>query len=248
MKAADIMTPRVITIHDDAPVDEAARLMLQDDISGLPVVDRAGKLVGIVTEGDFLRRVEAGTEVRRPHWLELMMEPGLLAAEYVHTHGRRIREIMTQGVITVAENAELEAIVLLMEQLRVKRVVVTRDGQPVGIISRSNLLQALAKIDPETGPTPGTDDSIRERILAEMGALVWMPSASINPVVRFGVVDLHGFIFDERERAALRVLAENVPGVSAVHDRLVLVEPSAPKAPFSEPARRALLDAGLGAT
>lgn len=230
MKAADVMTRRVITIHDDAPVDEAARLMLQDNISGLPVVDHAGKLVGIVTEGDLLRRVEAGTEIRRPHWLELMMDPGVLATEYVRAHGRRVSEIMTRSVITVAEDAELEGIVLLMEKLGVKRVVVTRGEGLVGIVSRSNLLQALAKIGPEAGPAPASDDSIRQRILAEMEALAWMPSASVNPVVRFGVVDLHGFIFDERERAALMVLAENVPGVSAVRDRLIRIKRHADRA------------------
>jgi len=246
MKAVDIMTPRVITIHDDAPVAEAARLMLQDDISGLPVVDHSGKLVGIVTEGDFLRRVEAGTEIHRPHWLELMMEPGALATEYVHAHGRHVSDIMTRNVITVGENADLEGIVLLMEQLRVKRVVVTRDGQPTGMISRSNLLQALAKLGPELGETLASDAAIRNQILAEMCALVWMPSASVNPVVRSGVVDLHGFVFDERERGALKVLAENIPGVTAVRDQLVLVQPCPGTVPSADRERRAIGDAALG--
>jgi CBS domain-containing protein len=246
MKAADVMTPRVITIHDDAPVAEAARLMLQDDISGLPVVDHSGKLVGIVTEGDFLRRVEVGTEIRRPHWLELMMDPGVLAAEYVRAHGRRVSDIMTRDVVTVGEDAELGGIVLVMEQLRVKRVVVMRDGRPVGMISRSNLLQALAKLGPEAEDSAASDAAIRNQILAEMCSLVWMPSASVNPVVRFGVVDLHGFVFDERERAALKVLVENVPGVNAVRDRLVLIQPSPGAAPSTDAERRAVRDAALG--
>jgi CBS domain-containing protein len=231
MKAADIMTTRVVTIHDDAPIYEAARLMLQDDISGLPVVDRAGNLVGIVTEGDLVRRVESGTEIRRPRWLEIMKDPGALAAEYVRAHGRRVSEVMTPNVITAAEDTALEDVVLLMERLGVRRVVVTRGKHMVGIISRANLLQALAKIGPEAAQSPVSDGAIRERILAEMGKLAWMPSATVNPLVRFGVVDLHGYIFDERERAALKVLAENIPGVSAVCDHLVLAQPYAGMVP-----------------
>jgi CBS domain-containing protein len=225
MKARDIMTARVVTIHDDAPVDEAARLMLQDDISGLPVVDRAGKMVGIVTEGDLLRRVEAGTEKRRPRWLEIMKDPGALAAEYVRSHSRIISEVMTRNVVTAGEDTPLEEVVLMMERLGIRRIVITRGKEPVGTIARSNLLQALAKLGPDAAPAPAADGAIRERILSEMAALTWMPSATVNPLVRFGVVDLHGFIFDERERAALRVLAENVPGVSRVRDHLVLATP-----------------------
>jgi CBS domain-containing protein len=238
MKAADIMTTRVVTIHDDAPIYEAARLMLQDDISGLPVVDRAGNLVGIVTEGDLVRRVESGTEIRRPRWLEIMKDPGALAAEYVRAHGRRVSEVMTPNVITAAEDTALEDVVLLMERLGVRRVVVTRGKHMVGIISRANLLQALAKIGPEAAQSPVSDGAIRERILAEMGKLAWMPSATVNPLVRFGVVDLHGYIFDERERAALKVLAENIPGVSAVCDHLVLAPPYAGMVPAPDAGHR----------
>jgi osmotically-inducible protein OsmY len=114
------------------------------------------------------------------------------------------------------------------------------------MVSRSNLLQALAKLGPEAGDTPASDAAIRNQILAEMCTLVWMPSASVNPVVRFGVVDLHGFVFDERERAALKVLVENVPGVSAVRDRLVLIQPYPVTIPSADAERRAVRDAALG--
>lgn len=225
MKAAEIMTRRVITIHPDATIREAARLMLQDDISGLPVVDRQGNLVGIVTEGDLLRRTETGTEVRRPKWLEFLIGPGVLADEYVHTHARRVSEVMSKDPCTVTEDAELEAIVRLMERRRVKRIIVLRAGKIAGLISRSNLLQALADRSPEGRPTHASDQAIRERIISEMAGLHWKPSVSINPIVRDGVVALHGVIADDREGTALRVLCENVPGVTRVEDHLVWVDP-----------------------
>jgi len=225
MKAADIMTQRVITIRDDATVRDAARLMLQDDVSGLPVVDHDGRLVGIVTEGDLLRRVETGTEVRRPKWLEFLVGPGVLSNEYVHSHGRRISEVMTTEVVSVIESADLQDVVRLMERRRIKRVVVLRAGRIVGLISRSNLLQALADVMPEPAPTQASDAVIRESIVAEMDKLHWKPGASINPIVHDAVVDLHGVIYDDREGAALRVLCENVPGVKRVKDHFVWIEP-----------------------
>ena len=225
MKAVDIMTRRVITIREDATVRDAARLMLQDDLSGLPVVDHDGKLVGIVTEGDLLRRVETGTEVRRPKWLEFLIGPGVLADEYVRTHGRRLSEVMTKQVVTSGEDSELEDIVRLMERKRIKRVVILRDGKIVGLITRNNVLQALAALIPESRPTQASDRIIRESILAEMDRLHWRPSASINPIVHDGVVDLHGVILGDREADALCVLCENVPGVKCVNDRLVWVDP-----------------------
>src|SRR3974390_1681303 len=126
MKAADIMTPHVITISADASIAEAIRLMLQNRISGLPVVDAGGNLMGIVTEGDFLRRVEDNTEKRRAHWLEFILGPGRLAGEYVRTHGRKVSEIMTRDPVTAVEGAPIEEIVRLMETKRVKRVPVVR--------------------------------------------------------------------------------------------------------------------------
>jgi len=225
MKAGDVMTRRVITIREDATVREAARLMLQDDISGLPVVDRDGKLAGIVSEGDLLRRSETGTEVRRPRWLEFLVGPGVLANEYVQTHGRRISEVMSKDPVTVTEDTELEAVVRLMERRRVKRIIVLHGGEIVGLISRSNLLQALADLSPEQQPTSTSDQAIRARIAAEMAKLHWKPSASINPIVHDGVVNLHGVIADDHEGNALGILCENVPGVVRVEDHLIWVDP-----------------------
>ncbi|GAB2175975.1 CBS domain-containing protein [Dongia sp. agr-C8] len=225
MKAADIMTRSVVTIRDDATVRDAARLMLQDNLSGLPVVDRDDRLVGMVTEGDLLRRVEIGTEARRPKWLEFLVGPDVLAGEYVRSHARRISEIMTTPVVTIGEDAELEDVVRLMERKRIKRVVILRDGRIAGLITRNNMLQALAALIPDSLPTQASDRAIREGILAEMGRLHWRPSTSINPIVHDGVVELHGVILGDREADALCVLCENIPGVKRVNDRLVWVDP-----------------------
>lgn len=225
MKAGDIMTRRIFAIRDDAPVDEAVRLMLENDISGLPVVDHAGKPVGVVTEGDLLRRAETGTEIRRPRWLDFLAGPGRLAAEYVRAHGRHVSEIMTRDLVSVSEADDLSEVVRVMERRRVKRVLVLRDGALVGVIARGNLLQAFSQHAPDPTPALQSDQAIRGEIAKALAELKWRPHATINPIVRDGVVYLHGTIFDDREGEALRVLCENIPGVKEVHDRLVSTEP-----------------------
>lgn len=225
MKAADVMTRQIVTIEADAPIAKAVRLMLQNRISGLPVVNAAGKLVGIVTEGDFLRRTETGTEVRRPAWLEFLVGPGRLANEYVRTHARKVDEVMTPDVVSVTEDMPVQDIVRLMEQRRIKRVPVLQNDKLVGIISRANLLRALAGLIAEVPPTTTDDKALRERILADFQKQSWAPHAGIDVSVRNGVVELWGAIMDERERQAFRVAVENVPGVKAVKDHLCWVEP-----------------------
>jgi CBS domain-containing protein len=227
MKAADVMTRRVVSVSPETSVAEAVRLMLQDDISGLPVVDEHGRLAGIVTEGDFLRRAETDTERRRQRWLTFLLGPGRLAQEYVHTHGRKVAEVMTPDVVSVTEYTPLREIVRLMEGRRIKRVPVTRDGKLVGIVSRANLLRAMASVAGEVGTADTDDDSeIRTRLLAELEKQPWVPQVSTNIVIRNGIVHLWGVIFDEEQRRALVVAAENVPGVKGVEDHLVWVEPT----------------------
>jgi CBS domain-containing protein len=227
MKAADVMTRLVVSVTPETPVAEAVRLMLQDNISGLPVVDSGGRLIGIVTEGDFLRRVETGTERRRPRWLEFLIGPGRLADEYVHAHGRKVEEVMTRDVVTVAADTPLDEVVRLMERRRIKRLPVVRGrGEVVGIVSRANLLHALAGIAAEAPPPSADDTAIRNRILAAIDRESWAPRAGVDVMVRNGVVHLWGSVFDDRERQALCVAAENVPGVKAVKDHLAWIEPT----------------------
>ncbi|HEY6027837.1 MAG TPA: CBS domain-containing protein [Pseudolabrys sp.] len=220
------MTRRIVSIAPDATVLQAARLMLQHHISGLPVVDASGTLVGILSEGDFLRRRETATERRRSRWLEFLMGPGKIAAEYTHSHGEKVSEVMTDEARTVDEDTDLEAVVELMERHRIKRVPVMRAGKMTGILTRSNLMHAMVSMARSETAAPKGDADIRERLLSEIQAQDWAPAATVNPVVRNGVVELWGAIMDERQRAALQVAAENIPGVKAVKDHLVWIEPT----------------------
>ena len=225
MKAKDIMTRTVVSIDQDATVLQAARLMLQHHISGLPVVDKEGVLVGVLSEGDFLRRSETHTERRRSRWLEFLMGPGRIAGDYVHSHGNKVSEVMSSDLKTVGEEASLEDIVALMEKHRVKRVPVLRGGKLVGIVTRANLMHAMVSLARTSSPGALSDATIREKLLAEFKKQQWAPFASTDVVVHDGVVDLWGMIIDERQRNALKVVAENIPGVTAVKDHLVWIEP-----------------------
>jgi len=225
MNAADIMTPKVVSVVPDASILEAMQLMLANRISGLPVTTESGKLVGIVTEGDFLRRAETGTQQRRSRWLELFTSPGKLAQEYVHTHGRKVSDVMTPDPVTITEGTALDVIVRLLEERRIKRLPVVRSGVVVGIVSRANLLHALASLARERPNEDQSDAAIRAQIYAELNRQRWIPKDFINVVVRNGAVEVWGAILDERERQAVRVAVENVPGVKHISDHLVWVEP-----------------------
>ena len=225
MRAADVMTPDPMCISPDASITDAIRLMLERKFSGLPVVDARGALVGIVTEGDLVRRTETGTQRKRWGWIEFLMGPGRLAAEYLQTAGRKVGDVMTADVRTVEENSRLDEIVHLMERHQINRVLVVRDGKLVGIVTRANLLHALASVIAEAKPGPTSDASIRERVYAELKAQRWAPVGLVNVVVRNGVVRLSGTLLDERQRGAIRAAAENIPGVKAVEDHLVWIDP-----------------------
>ncbi len=225
MKARDVMSQAVISVLPDATVEAALRLMVEKNISGLPVVDAAGQLVGIVSEGDFLRRAELGTQPRQPRWIEFLMGPGALAEQYVRASGRKVGEIMTAPVRSVAEDTPLDDVVMLMERYHIKRVPVVRDGQAVGIITRANLIRALASVSRELAPTTASDSEIRERIVKAIRELPWGPGAMVQVLVRDGVVTFTGSVFDERQRRALHVLAENTSGVKGMRDHMVWIEP-----------------------
>jgi len=226
MQVKDIMTSKVLSVEANTSVFEAIRSMLQHKISGLPVVNADGALVGIVTEGDFLRRAETATERRRPRWLEFLMGPGRLADDYVHTHTRRVADVMTPDPYTVTEGTPLEDVVRIMEKRRIKRLPVVRGKLVVGIVSRANLLQALASLAPHAPAPAPADGAIRERLMAELERQKWAPLGWLNVVVQNGVVELWGTITDERERRALIVAAQNIPGVKDVHDHVVWIEPT----------------------
>jgi CBS domain-containing protein len=239
MKAKDIMSLRVIAIAPDADVLDAIELMLARRVSGLPVIDRSGNLVGIVTEGDFLRRAETGTVRRRPRWVELLRGPGRLAEEYVHTHGRKVEEVMTGEPITVDEQTPLTEIVQIMERRRIKRVPVMRGTRVVGIVSRANLMHALASLGRTAAAPTSSDAALRAQLLAEFEKEAWAPVAAINVVVKDGVVELWGTITEASQREALKVAAENVTGVKQVVTHLAWIDPLSGMV-LDEPADAAL--------
>jgi CBS domain-containing protein len=226
MKVSDVMTREVVSIAPEASVMEAVRLMLQHKISGLPVIDASGSLQGVVTEGDFLRRVETGTERKRSRFVEFLLGPGRLAEDYVHASGRKVDEVMTPEPRTVGEDEPLEKVVHLMERYRVKRLPVLRGDKVVGIVTRQNLMRALASLALAAHPVAADDATIRERLLAELKRQSWAPVGLIDVVVKDGVVKLSGALTDERERQAIRVAAENIPGVKKVEDHLIWIEPN----------------------
>lgn len=218
MHAADVMTPDVICASPDTPLAELVRLMLDHAISGVPIVED-GRVVGIVTEGDLLRRAELGTEQRPLRWLELLTSSDRLAAEYAKSHGRKAGEIMTREVVTVDAATSIAEVAHLLETRHIKRVPVTRDGRLVGIVSRRNLLQALAT-SLGVAPPDADDRTIRDAFYAELQRQTWATPASVNAMVTDRVVHLWGIAPDDTVRQAIVVVAENIPGVRAVEDHM----------------------------
>ncbi len=225
MRVKDVMTTMVVSVSPEATVAEAIRLMVKRHVSGLPVIDAAGKLVGVLSEGDLLRRVEIGTS-RRAHWLEYLFRPGHLADVYKQTHGRKVGEVMTTDVSTIDQNLALESAVTLMEKRHIKRLPVMDGDTLVGIITRADFIRALASFVSETyDEHPRSDIEIRKAILTEVGNQSWAPKGTLDVDVSNGIVQLHGALGDERQRDAVKVIAENVPGVREIHDHMIWVDP-----------------------
>jgi CBS domain-containing protein len=225
MNVQEIMTTQVITVQSSSPLQDAIGVMLKHGVSGMPVLDEDGRPVGMLSEGDLLRRTELDTERRRPRWLCFLLGPGRLAEEYTHTHGRTVADVMTDKLHSVAPDTPVQEVVRLMERHRIKRVPVLKDGQLVGMVSRANLLRALALAAPALPAGTRSDEEIRERLASELASTEWAPRGMIDLVVQNGAVHLYGTIIDEREREALCVAARNTPGVTEVHDHLVWCEP-----------------------
>lgn len=223
MRAHQIMTKNVITVTPQTALLDAANIMLRSHVSGLPVVDPRGALRGIVSESDFLRRGEIGTQRKQSRWLEFFMGPGSLASDYVHERGRKVEDVMTRDPVTVTEETSLDELVRLMEKHHIKRLPVMRDKVVVGIVTRSNLLQAVAGLACEIPDPTADDDHIRDRILREINTKHWRP-IGLQVTCKNGIVHLHGIIVNDQSRQASIVAAENTAGVREVHDHLCLVD------------------------
>ena len=221
MRAIDIMTSEVITVGENATVPEAAKLMAERGISAVPVVDKENRVVGMVSEGDLLHRTETGTERRRSWWLDMVSSTNKLAGEYIKSHSGKVKEVMTRDVMSVTEETPVGDIAVLLETNRIKRVPVVRDGKIVGIVSRANLVRALAMtISEGVGGADADDRMIRDKLLAELKAQKWAEVSPANVTVKDGVVHLWSSYLSEQERRALIVAAEGIPRVRRVEDHM----------------------------
>jgi CBS domain-containing protein len=222
MTISALMNSKVVFVSPT--LADAARIMLANHISGLPVLENDGRLVGMITAGDLLRRTELESEGKQPSWLKAFLMPSSVAADYVATHGRHVCEVMTPNPLHVSPSTDLAEVSRLMLHKHVKRLPVLEGGKLVGIISRSDVLRALARKLIET-PEVRTDEEIRTYIKTELARAPWAPKSSIKVEVKEKVVNLEGTIFSDEERQAVIVIAENAPGVKTVQDHLTYVDP-----------------------
>jgi len=221
MRAIDVMTSEVISVDENSTVTAVARLLAERGISAVPVVDKANQVIGMVSEGDLLHRAETGTERRRAWWLDMMASTNKLAGDYIKSHSSKVKDVMTRDVFSVTETTPVADIALLLETNRIKRVPVVRDGKLVGIVSRANLVRALAMtIDEAPSGVEADDRRIRDKLLAELKAQRWAEVSPANVTVKEGVVHLWSSYLSEQEKRALVVAAENIPGVRRVEDHM----------------------------
>ncbi|MCX7631419.1 MAG: CBS domain-containing protein [Geminicoccaceae bacterium] len=221
MQVRDVMTTKVITVRPETPVTEIARLLVEHRISGVPVVDEENRVIGIVSEGDLLRRLEDTDDGRRRSWwLELLASPERRAEDYIRAHGATARDIMTEEVVVIDQEATLGEAARLLEEKHIKRLPVVREGKLVGLVSRADLLRALALAPPRAAKLD--DRAIRERLMAELDRAGLGYQPYVNIVVSDGVVHLWGFVGSAKEAEALVLAARNVEGVVSVDSHLAV--------------------------
>jgi len=220
MKAADIMVKDVVTVGPEAPVMDVAALMLERHISGLPVVDGGGRVLGIVSEGDLIRRPELDTDRVKLGWLRLLLtDDESRARDFVKHHGRTAREVMTQPAHSVPPETPLGEVVRLMERHRIKRLPVVERGKLVGLVTRTDLLRALVS-RPAAPPVAIKDEELRARIDKMLRDEDWASTATVHVQVENGVAQLWGTVESKEQREALLVAVRGVPGVKDVQPHL----------------------------
>jgi len=221
MKAREVMTPNVVSVPAGMGVPEVAKLLLERRISAVPVVDASEHVVGVISEGDLIRRPEIGTDKPRSRWLSFFMSDEDRARDFMKTHGLHAKDVMSQPVVSVSPEATLTDVVNLMTARRIKRVIVLEHGKLAGVVTRSDLLRTLhAREALPTEGVPRDDSSIRERILKTIDEQGWAASAIINVQVTDGTAYLWGVVDSEEQRKAILIAVEGVPGVRAIEDHL----------------------------
>ena len=222
MKAADVMVSNVVTVGVNASVGEVAAILLNNHISGAPVVDDKGELVGIVSEGDLIRRPEIGTTKRHSWWLELISTKWGSATEYIKSHSRKVADVMTREVITAKPDTPLGDIAAMLERNRIKRVPIVEGGKLAGLVSRANILQALASATKKLSSlTTATDSELRKKVQSRLAAEPWRPTM-LTVTVQDGTVDLWGLVHSVEEKKAAQLATETTPGVRAVVNNIIV--------------------------
>lgn len=223
MKIAEVMTPDVATVRPDTPLVDAIELMVERGISGLPVVDGIGAPIGVLTEGDLLRRIELGTDVDHAGLLEVAGD----AADYVRSRGRRVQDVMTRSPITIPETAPVALAVKLMREHQVRRLIVVCDGVMAGVVTRADLVRALGRLLRQEAGRDGTDRALEARIREELALQSWLHDR-VSVAVHDGVAEVTGVLADAKQREGVRVLCENMSGISAVKLALTPALPAIP--------------------
>ncbi|WP_339635934.1 CBS domain-containing protein [uncultured Sneathiella sp.] len=224
MQVKDIMTTTVATVQPDTGIQEIAKLLLERRISAAPVVDANGQILGIVSEGDLMRRSETGTDRHPSWWLSLVASPEERAINYIKSHGGHARDIMTSDLISVNEDASLEEVAKTLEKHRIKRLPVLRNGKLIGIVSRADLLRGLIAF--RAGRSSSTDDeAIRAAVEAELSEAD-IRREFVSVVVSGGIVHLWGAVESDAEKRAASIAAERVSGVTDVQDEIGILPPS----------------------
>jgi CBS domain-containing protein len=223
MKASDVMVTDVISVKPDGNVQDVAELLLTNRISAVPVVDDAGTLVGMISEGDLLRRGETHTGHERSWWLRLLMGREILAAEFLKEHSRKVADLMTRQIVSAEPDMSVAEIATLLERHGIKRVPIVQNGKVVGIVSRANLIQALATFRKDAFEVrPIADAELREKLVSRLKSEPWVRPNLVNVTVTDGTVDLWGIVETSVEKQALRVAVEIMPGVKAVNDNVIV--------------------------
>jgi CBS-domain-containing membrane protein len=224
MKAEDVMVSTVITVGVNASIGEVAAILLNNHISAAPVVDEKGELVGIVSEGDLMWRAEIGTTKRHSWWLEQISNKRASATEYIKSHSRKVADVMTRDLITAKPDTPLGDIAGLLERNQIKRVPIVEGGKLVGIVSRANILQALASATRKLPSLMTADDSeLRKKVVSQMASEPWRPTM-LTVTVQDGTVDLWGLVHSVEQKKAAQLAAETTPGVRAVVNN-IFVQP-----------------------
>ena len=225
MKAQDIMTREVATVRPETSMREIAALMMEKNISGMPVVSDDGAIVGIVSEGDLLHRAEVGTERKHKWWFQIFADSDAAAREYAKAHGLSARDVMSRYVISVRDDADLRDVADILDSHRIKRVPVLHDGRLAGIISRRDLVRALSQVQASSAPIKLDNAALHKTLRDQFRGQSWLNDAYINVAVNDGVVELWGLVVSADQHRALRTLVEETPGVKRVEDRLTMAGP-----------------------